>query len=417
MYGYIVTEKGILTDNYYKSLGYYEEPEPLGVYVMIIKSGDIIKINQDFNGSFGLYKWVDKWGNIFRSLKKQTSNIIFDLTGGFHTRAILSILLNTNIDLKDVLIMSIDEIYYQEDFEIATNISTKLGFKLNSISVDKDATMWNSKDSLICSIYSKLGFHKWFLLQTKFYNKPRFHITGDGGELISGYPNKPIDKYIAGISSPSKIIKGHENEFYNNSMKILNRSIELLKSERFFENSYEIANLFYERGRNRNHYGKTSLERFLANEYTLSPLIDPDIKLIKYNISDKSQQDLIAYIYIRFSRQLVNFPFSSKRILNPDCIKNAEQLNKLFIPYKIKNDYNNIFYIDKKRRSPVSSCNNFNNITDYLNKLLKSPKFEKIINKTYDSNIYKWLLDFKYGLFTIVYTIDNLSKNKSISEF
>lgn len=162
---------------------------------------------------------------------------------------------------------------------------------------------------------------------------------------------------------------------------------------------------------------KTSLERFLANEYTLSPLIDPDIKLIKYNISDKSQQDLIAYIYIRFSRQLVNFPFSSKRILNPDCIKNAEQLNKLFIPYKIKNDYNNIFYIDKKRRSPVSSCNNFNNITDYLNKLLKSPKFEKIINKTYDSNIYKWLLDFKYGLFTIVYTIDNLSKNKSISEF
>ncbi len=488
LYGYIITKKGILTDNYFKALGNYGDPEPLGVYVMIKKTGDILQINQDFNGAFGLYiyenkttdyfvisnsfllleeyligkqyitlnkeyadnfivsslcscviqetiireiiclpsnvfikidikkklfklyhinykentipleseegmkiidKWIDKWGNIFRSLKNQTNNIIFDLTGGFHTRAILSILLNSNIDIKDILIMSIDAKFYKEDFEIASNIASKLGFKLNNIELDRNVTMWNSKDSLLCSIYSKLGFHKWFLLQTRFYNKPRFHITGEGGELISGYPNKPIDKYITAISSRSRNIKGHQSEFYNSSMKILNRSVTLLKKERSFENNYEIANLFYTRGRNRNHYGKTSLERFLANEYTLSPLIDPDIKQIKYNINSESQQDLIAYIYIRLSDKLVNFPFSSKRILNPDCIKKAKKLNKLFVPYRIKKDYNYMFYIDKKRISPVSSYNHFNNITEYLNKLLKSPKFEDIVNKIYDINTYK----------------------------
>ena len=54
MYGYIITKKGILTDNYFKALGNYGDPEPLGVYVMIKKTGDILQINQDFNGAFGL---------------------------------------------------------------------------------------------------------------------------------------------------------------------------------------------------------------------------------------------------------------------------------------------------------------------------------------------------------------------------
>ena len=353
-------------------------------------------------------KWIDKWANIFRSLKKQTNNIIFDISGGFHSRAVLSILLNSNIDIKEILMKSINVKMYQEDFEIATNISSKLGFKLNSFVLDNNVTNWNSKDSLLCSIYSKLGFHKWFLLQTKFYNKPRFHITGEGGELISGYPNMPIEKYITAISSSAKNIKGHEKEFFNTSMKILNRSIILLKNERSFESNYEISNLFYRRGRNRNHFGKTALERFLANEYTLSPLIDPDIKQIKYIINDKSQQDLIAYIFIRLSPELVSFPYSSKRILNRDCIKKAEKLNKIFTPYKNKNDYNDIFYIDKKRRSPVPSCSHFNNITEYVNKLLQSTEFKNAVKKIYDNNIYKWLKEFKYGLFTIAYTIDNL---------
>ena len=37
MYGYTVSTKGILTDNYYKKQGYYEEPDPQGVYVMVRK--------------------------------------------------------------------------------------------------------------------------------------------------------------------------------------------------------------------------------------------------------------------------------------------------------------------------------------------------------------------------------------------
>ena len=55
MYGFSVSKNGILTDNYYKQLGEYKEPEPQGVYIMIRKLGNDIIINQDIYGSFGIY--------------------------------------------------------------------------------------------------------------------------------------------------------------------------------------------------------------------------------------------------------------------------------------------------------------------------------------------------------------------------
>ena len=203
MYGFSVSKNGILTDNYYKQLGEYKEPEPQGVYIMIRNLGNDIIINQDIYGSFGIYiyennkiqyfalgnsfllleeyligkenmsfnkefadnlilnslcsfsiqetlikeikqipsnafielninkkslkikyldfkensipleskegikildKWADKWGFILRSLKRQTDNISIDLSGGFDTRLVLSILINSEVNFNDIRI-------------------------------------------------------------------------------------------------------------------------------------------------------------------------------------------------------------------------------------------------------------------------------------------------------------------------
>ena len=65
MYGFSVSEKGVLTDNYYKIKGEYKNPGPLGAYVMIRKIGNKIILNQDFYGSFGLYIYEEKNDNYF----------------------------------------------------------------------------------------------------------------------------------------------------------------------------------------------------------------------------------------------------------------------------------------------------------------------------------------------------------------
>ena len=526
MYGFSISKKGIITNNYFKELGYFEEPEPQGAYVLIKKTRSEIKITQDFCGSFGLYlyenkdkkyfalsnsfllleeyliekqnisfnkefadnfivsrlctpsiqetlikeiiklpsntviminlkqrelqllyidykentilleskeglriidKWVDKWGYIFRSLSRQTENLSFDLSGGFDTRTVLSILISSGLNLNKILIRSATDTNknpdHIEDFIIASNISSKFGFKLNDHYLDNSSTIWSTNDTLFCTMYSKLGFHKEFYLKNRFYHKPRFVFTGNGGENIRGYPGYPIKQYIEGISSQGKEIIGQEEKFYNSSMRLCKRSVDFVKKEKAYENDYEISSALYAKGRTRNHYGKSAVEGFLANIYLIQPLIDPDIKQIKFNINEKWSHDLIAYIYYRFAHDLIYFPIQGKRPLNPESIKKAEILIYKIEQYKIKKDLNEDFFIDKKRFCPVSPSNQNKNADVYLKELIRNPNFTKTFNKVYNNEIFDWAQKYSektnffplrhiYGLLAVVITLNYLSLNK-----
>ena len=395
MYGFCVSRKGILTNNYYHKRNYNEDPVPQGTYVFIRKIGNEIRINQDFQGGFGIYiyknkisqyfalsnsfilleeylsekqkitfnknfadelllssfcaasihetlineitklpsnaaiiisikekifkidyldylentipleseeglkiidNWVDKWGYIYRSLKKQTDNMSSDLSGGFDTRG---------LNINNILINSLNNNYLDHpvDFMIAQNISSELGFELNKFQLDDNNTMFNIKDAIDCFLYSKLGFSKTSDFNNRFFTKPRFYFTGCGGEVIRGKPMAPIHKYIDAYLSKSKFFKQNSNELYNSLNKILNRSILLLTKNKKYYNDYEISADFYAKGCMRNHCSKVSVYDFLFNIYYICPLLDPDIKKIKYDIKDKPQE-LISYIYIRFAHVL-----------------------------------------------------------------------------------------------------------------
>ena len=367
--------------------------------------------------------WVDKWGYILRSLKKKTNNISSDLTGGFDSRILLSIILNSGVNMNQINIFSAkdNKNNHDIDFKIATNISSKFGFKLNNYNLDKNGTNWSPKETLYNSIYSKLGFHKQFCFQYQFYTNPIFSFAGSNGESLRGTPGIPIQEYINSYS-PS-VIFGHEKEFDNSSNRLFNRTINLLKKERDYKNDFEFSSSLYSKSNGKNHFGKLALERFMANTYTLQPLMDPDINMINFTIKDNHSHDLIAYIYVRFAHELIYFPFQSKKFLDPESIKKAERLNKNFKSYNIKSDYNNNFYIDQERRSPVHSSKNNKNVFQYLNELLKSPRYIFLLNKIYDNSIYNWAngyinktnyfpLSHHYSLLAIAITIENLLLNE-----
>jgi hypothetical protein len=205
---------------------------------------------------------------------------MIDLSGGFDSRTVLTILLNSGINMNEILVNSINDTLHthEEDFKIAINISKKIGFKVNNLRLDKNGTKLNTKDSIFLSIYTKLGFHKELYLETMFYSKPIFSITGYGGEDIRGLHHIPIKKYINEICSSAKKINGHIEEFYKS----------LLKRNKRFNNDHEIAADLYYKGRVRHHFGKASLESFYANIYKLYPLIDSDINKLNLIIM-KSQ--------------------------------------------------------------------------------------------------------------------------------
>jgi len=369
-------------------------------------------------------KWVDKWGYIFRSLRKQTNNIMIDLSGGFDSRTVLAILLNSGVNMNEILINSINNTLHShdEDFKIANNISKKLGFKINDLKLNRSSIKLSTKDSIFLSIYTKLGFHKEFYLKKNFYSKPIFSFTGSGGEVIRAEHHLPIKQYIEEISSQAKIINGHIGEFYNSSLKLCYRSMALLKRNNAFKNDYEMSTDFYLKGRVRHHFGKGALESFIVNVYTLHPLIDTDIRQIKFNINRTSYHDLIAYLFVRFGHDLIYVPFQGKRKINEESIKKAIKLNKKLLPYKIKSNYNKNFYIDIERnyKAPPSKDNYAN---EYLIKLFNSTKFIKTINQIYDNKVYIWAKQYSkksnyfplrhlYGLYAVAKTLEDISLNK-----
>lgn len=477
-YGFGISKKGILTNNYFKINGYDNDLNIYGVFIMLNKLENYIKISQDYYGNYGLYifenkdtnyfaisnsflllkehldrtyklslnkdfvynlisfdlhthsihetmvneirrlesntyiildikkreinihyikrtekiipfeskkglkiidKWVDKWCYIIRSLINKTNSIIFDISGGFDTRSLLSILLNCGIDLNKVTFNSINDhkSCHDEDFQIAKNISNKIGFKLNNFSFDSKYVRWNKKDSLSSIFYTKLGFHKGLSFHNGFYIKPRFSFTGGGGELIRGYPNYPIYEYIKKISSEAKEIKNLSQIFYDSSFKLINRSVNLLKKDKIYENDYDIAADLYNKGANSIHFGRSSLIGFLKNWYSIQILVDPDLQQIKYDINGtNTSQDILAYIYTRFAPELLNIPFERNRKINDLSRKKAFKLNKLMPPYQVKFDFNTNFYIDIERKTPVDFSND-NDDENYLISFLNSKKFSR----------------------------------------
>ena len=523
MYGYSISKDGFLTDNYYKKIGHYEEPESIGSFIMIRTNGKEIIINQDFYGNFGIYlyedksnkyfalsnsfllleeflvekkkislnkdfsdnfitvwlctpsiyetmieeitrlpsngyiiiniknksfeikyidyqqntiplesekglkiidEWVDKWAYIIRSLKKVTENIYFDLSGGFDSRVVLAIFLSSGVDPKDMSFNSFQSNAHghDEDLKIAKNISLKLGFQLNNLKFDNNYTKWSPRDTLFCSMYTKLGLHKEFYFQKGFFNKPRIAFTGAGGEFIRGSPGAPIKELLEILSNGGRDIIDYKDEFYYSSMRLCNRSINQLKQQKTYENDYEISTDFYSKF-HPHHFGKKTLEGFLANYYFLQPLIDPDLNKIKYNISKESSFDLIAYIYVRFAHKLIYFPFQGNRTLNQESVYKAEKLNNNLKPYIIKSDYNKNFYLDNEKISPVLQSNNSKPAEEYLKELFASKNFINIINRIYKINVYNWAkkysensnffpLRHEYGLLAIAITLEQLSLNK-----
>ena len=263
-------------------------------------------------------------------------------------------------------------------------------------------------------MYSKLGLHKEFSMKYRFYNNPRFAFTGGGGEFIRGSPGYPIGKFLDKLSSQGKKIINHKEEFFNSSMRLCKRSISLLKKKKIYNNDFELSYGLYSLY-HQNHFGKKALEGFIANYYFLHPLIDPDIRKIKYDINGKTTHDLIAYIYIRFAHDLIYFPFQGNRHLNPGSIQKAIKLNNKLKPYKIKNDYCRTFYLDKEKFSPSPKSKNITDAKEFLMKIFKSSKFIKIINKIYDNNVYYWAKEYSeksdfvplrhiYGLLSIAIT-------------
>lgn len=136
MYGFCVSTKGILTNNYYKNKGFKEEPEIEGVYVLIRKKDNEISLNQDFYGSFGIYIYENKDKNYFAI--SNSFLYLFEYLVGKQE-------LSLNKDYSDNLIIS--NLFIASTYETLVNEITKIpSNKLVKIKINEKRIFFHKID-------------------------------------------------------------------------------------------------------------------------------------------------------------------------------------------------------------------------------------------------------------------------------
>ncbi|WP_295723070.1 hypothetical protein [uncultured Methanobrevibacter sp.] len=274
-----------------------------------------------------LDKWYYKWVNIIRNIKRNTNNLIFDLSGGFDSRVIATLWLTSNIDLDKIKIESGKNHY--EDFEIASKIGKFFNFKLNQDLVNTKFILFNDINTpLNISFYVRLGFHKRMIFESYITSKPIYHFTGAGGASLrdsNQYPEEYLDNMKIRLNRD-------DLAFFNPSKRVILKSWDKLsKKFKIDINSSEITQIHRSEVRDRNHFGKNTVTRYLINHFLVNPLFDPIIRRLKLKTDDCNDNNLLfAIIFSRYCPELLNFKFDGNREIQLDTLDYAFNLNEKY---------------------------------------------------------------------------------------
>ena len=276
-----------------------------------------------------LDKWQKKWVSIIRNIKVISNNLSIDLSGGFDSRMMLSLFLNSKIDLNSIRIYSIEDNLHvhSEDYEIASMIANYYGFKLNNrnciqtfpIPID------SMEGAISLSFYPKLCFHKLMNFTNYYYRAQLYSFSGYGGECLRSYWNYDSNTYKQKLFKRCVDKQPLIKDFINKQLEKLFKDICVNCNTDV--NAPDFADILYGYTRARNHFGKNAVTKFFSNEIILSPLMDPLIlQLKKHSKSCSDDNLLMAVIFQRFSPELLQFKFEGRRSIKDSTIEEAQRI-------------------------------------------------------------------------------------------
>ncbi|MCD7723576.1 MAG: hypothetical protein LUH82_06455 [Clostridiales bacterium] len=353
-----------------------------------------------------LDRWVNKWAAVFRSLKAKSGQITVDLSGGFDSRIMLLLLLQSGINLNEINIHSInDDLHtHTEDWQIASKIAKHYGFQLNSGNLSEDVIYYSLKDIINIAFYTKMTFHK--QMNWKYFKNVNkiFRITGNGGETLREYWNVPADEFIKNNAARSMhYTHSLAQEMHDSTVKILTGAFKAVgeKYNIADKNSPDYPLYTYCETRSRSHFGKGSAEAYFSNILDLNPYFDPDLRKLKRSCSECADNNLLmALMYVRYCPELLSFSFEGGRKIDEKTIIAAQKINERFPlpqtqPIETATQEFNIVIKDEKAARLFSTAKNSPAVKkgvpdQYLTDVFNSASFRKLFATYFDEEIYAY---------------------------
>ena len=285
--------------------------------------------------------WYDKWSSIIYRLLSQNAKVMADLTGGFDSRIVFSLFLRKGIDLNRIRFFSSqDNLHtHKEDYEIASKVAGMFGFQLNKTLPKRKTYNCSLEDALNISFLCKLGSHKQMYWLTTQHQEKLHSFSGTGGETIRG--GHWADSEAEIIASEKKLC----DKFPLGYRKDLSASVEKIVNHAYRQTEDKYAALgrtiapedlslyMYRETRCRSHFGKDMYENYCAQSIKYSPLFDPILQSLTRNSSSCKDHDLlVAIIFDRYGKGILDVPFDSGRSIHAETIAYAKEINRKY-PY------------------------------------------------------------------------------------
>ncbi len=286
-------------------------------------------------GLAALDHWYRKWVGILRGLVQQGYPVYADLSGGLDTRIILSMLLNSGIDLNTICIQSHSKVNLRkdaEDYRIASEIADHFGFPLNR---DPNETVYDGR----------LDFRE-------VYQAALDHSAG----------NTIMTKYIKSCSTfPVVCLKGFcssikGNTYMNSMLEVLRQYLERYRiwypertvsagqmDERQFrvyvsDRIKEMADTDYRDERNVSLvFHKLicekldvykALDHLRGGQYIITPFSDPEVVCMDYNTVHRADNCYLAYLILdRWCPELLDFDIQGRE-KKPSTLEMVRTINR-----------------------------------------------------------------------------------------
>ncbi|MBQ1400003.1 MAG: hypothetical protein IIZ51_11735 [Lachnospiraceae bacterium] len=285
-----------------------------------------------------LDRWMERWGNIIRKVYSSDGDIEFDLSGGFDSRMSLLIGLNAGIDMSSVMVRSLNDHLscHDEDYRIAEMIAEICGFRLNDPSVFRYRDIpFDMPEIHGISMYTKGLSHKQMYYKPAFHDHIKYRVTGAGGE------NRRADKHHR---SPADLLKERirlSRYAYSEPLKAEAEEIQKRVMDRMCgevsaalgdrdDTEEQLSRRIFMDTSSRYHFAYDMFECYMANEIKILPLLDPELMKLKRKGRKGDMDLLMALIFTRYGGRLADVPFEGGRIILPETLEYARELNEKY---------------------------------------------------------------------------------------
>lgn len=284
----------------------------------------IVKINTA-EGLEAIDKWARKWIKFVRLLAKRGEQINVQLSGGFDSRFVMSLILASGIDMDKINIES--SIGLKEDFEIASSIAEHYNFKLNAMMMKNYRHHYMNPQTIFdANIFSRLGNHKEFLPYNHYicYEKPVFMFGGY--ECMRCWFQDSTEGFIRFCYRECIDTEASKEAI----RKVCEETFDYVENRFNYSITREsnMLNYSYNYGKGRYNYGTSVQVMQTGNQLMCSPIADPMLICIDPVYDGNDDYDILCcYVMYRFAPDLLTFPFDKNRAFKPETVEKAKQIS------------------------------------------------------------------------------------------